>query len=193
MPWDNDKDEDLDWAEKHLESRIKFCFDLKRGMSRAIADHIRVLLMEARYIQSRREIIETDMSDDEELEDVPSEYCIELGPIKANLISIFSADRSTVTDLMKLHLRLAVIRNEIELLENPVMRKIYEEINFPPKAIANELDARDQKVNVFIVTKEDTIGHQMEYLAAAKGFIDEEKVVKIVPTLKVKVDFSILH
>lgn len=73
MPWDNDNDEDLDWAEKHLKSRIKFCFDLKRGMSRSMADHIRVLLMEARYIQSQREIIEIDMSDDEELDDVPSE------------------------------------------------------------------------------------------------------------------------
>lgn len=73
MPWDNDNDEDLDWAQNHLESRIKFCFDLKRNMSRPMADHIRVLLMEARYIQGRREIIEVDMSDDEELEDVPSE------------------------------------------------------------------------------------------------------------------------
>lgn len=74
MPWDNDNDDDLDWAEKHLESRIKFCFDLKRGMNRATADHIRVQLMEARYIQSRREIIEVDMSDDEELDDAPSEF-----------------------------------------------------------------------------------------------------------------------
>lgn len=73
MPWDNDNDDDLDWAKNHLESRIKFCFDLKRNMSRTMTDHIRVLLMEARYIQSRRELIETDMSDDEELEDVASE------------------------------------------------------------------------------------------------------------------------
>lgn len=66
MPWNNDNDEDLDWAEKRLESRIKFCFDLKRNMSRPMADHIRVLLAEARYIQSRRELIEVEMSDDEE-------------------------------------------------------------------------------------------------------------------------------
>lgn len=66
MPWDNDNDEESDWASKYLESRIRFCFDLKRGMSRAMADHIRVLLMEARYIQSRREIIEIDLSDDDD-------------------------------------------------------------------------------------------------------------------------------
>lgn len=75
MPWDNDSDDDLDWAEKHLESRIRFCFDLKRGMSRAMADHIRLLLIEARYIQNRREIIEEDMrdiSDEEDLDETPS-------------------------------------------------------------------------------------------------------------------------
>lgn len=66
MPWDNDNDDDDDWAEKHLESRIKFCFDLKRGMSRAMADHVRILLLEARYIQGRRELIEDEMSEQEE-------------------------------------------------------------------------------------------------------------------------------
>lgn len=86
---------------------------------------------------------------------------------------------------MRLHLRLAVIRNEIELLENPAMRQIYEEINFQPKAIANELDGRKQKANVFIVTKENTIGHQIEYLAATKALIDAVQVVKIIPTLRV--------
>lgn len=87
--------------------------------------------------------------------------------------------------MMRLHLRLAMIRNEIELLENPIMRRTYEEIHFQPKAIANGLDVHNQKRNVnFIVTKEDTIGHQMEYLTAAKAFIDEEKLVKITPTLK---------
>lgn len=86
---------------------------------------------------------------------------------------------------MRLHLRLAVIRNEIELLENPEMRQIYEEINFQPKGIADKMSAIDQQANVFIVTKEDTIDHQMEYLTAAKAFINADKVVKIIPTLKV--------
>lgn len=87
---------------------------------------------------------------------------------------------------MRLHLRLAVIRNEIELLENPEMRKIYEEINFQPKAVTNG----DGYANVFIVTKEDTIAHQIEYLTAAKAAIDNDKVVKIVPTLKVSANES---
>lgn len=86
---------------------------------------------------------------------------------------------------MRLHLRLAVIRNEIELLENAQMRQIYEEVNFQPKGIAN---ASDRKASVYIVTKEDTIGHQMEYLTAARAFINDDEVVQIIPTLKVNTD-----
>lgn len=72
MPWDDSQDndeEDVDWCKKHLESRIRFCFDLKRAMSRPMADRIRKLLAEARYIQNKREIIEVEMSDDEALEE----------------------------------------------------------------------------------------------------------------------------
>lgn len=69
MPWDNDTDEDVDWCKKHLESRIRFCFALKRDMSRGMADHIRKLIAEARYIQNKREIMELEMSDDEDIDE----------------------------------------------------------------------------------------------------------------------------
>lgn len=70
MPWGKDNDEDLDWAEKHLESRIRFFYDLKRkDMKKSLAAHVRSLLVEARYIQKRRELLELDISDDEELDE----------------------------------------------------------------------------------------------------------------------------
>lgn len=79
MPWDDDNDEDTDWFEKHLESRMRFCFDLKRGMSRPMADHIRMLLTEARYIQSRRELLENDLEESDIDEDESSgKYCWKL-------------------------------------------------------------------------------------------------------------------
>lgn len=37
-------------------------------------------------------------------------------------------DKTEITDLMRLHLRLANIRNELEILENPEMREIYEDV-----------------------------------------------------------------
>ena len=38
-------------------------------MNRSMADHIRKLLAEARYIQNKREIMELEMSDDEDAEE----------------------------------------------------------------------------------------------------------------------------
>lgn len=69
MPWDDECDGDYDWCEKHLESRIRFCFDLKRNMSRPMADHIRKLLAEARYAANKRHIIIIEMNEDETFED----------------------------------------------------------------------------------------------------------------------------
>lgn len=69
MPWDNDTDDVVDWCQKHLETRIRFCFDLKRDMSRPMADHIRKLLAEARYIQNKREMVEMELDDDRALEE----------------------------------------------------------------------------------------------------------------------------
>lgn len=73
MPWDDDNDEDVDWCEKHLEPRIRFCFDLKRGMGRAMADHIRMLLTEARYIRCRCDLLEAALveSDFEDMDESP--------------------------------------------------------------------------------------------------------------------------
>lgn len=66
----------MDWAEKHLESRIHFYYDLqKTTMSRAVASHIRLLLTEARYIQQRREYLEYDMCDDDDLNATQPSKC----------------------------------------------------------------------------------------------------------------------
>lgn len=69
MPWDDECDDDCGWSEKHLEARINFYFDLKRNMSRPMADHIRKLLAEARYSADKRNIINIEMTEDETLED----------------------------------------------------------------------------------------------------------------------------
>lgn len=74
MPWDDDSDDEADWCKKHLESRIRFCFDLKRGISRGLAEHIRKLIAEARYIQNKRELMELEMSDNEDAEEGKSRF-----------------------------------------------------------------------------------------------------------------------
>lgn len=89
---------------------------------------------------------------------------------------------------MKLHLRLAVIRNEIELLENPEMRKIYEEINFKEKTF-QIIDTNVKPIS-YIVTRDDSLDKQIEYLKAVRSYTQSDKVVKIVPSLKVNFAFT---
>lgn len=92
-------------------------------------------------------------------------------------------DKSHVTDLMRLHLRLAVIRNEIELLENPEMRQMYEEIHFPTRK--TDTGNVTKRSNIFMVSLEGTISDQIEYMNAAKTHVSDDKSVKIVTTLQV--------
>lgn len=168
MPWDNDNDDDMNWVEKHLESRIRFCYDLKKkSMKRAMAVHIKTLLTEARYIQQRREYLEIGLSDDEELDD--------------------TLDKTQITDLMRLHLRLAIIRSEIEMLENPEMRKIYEEIKFDDeKCVKRGLDQKcsERGLIAYVVTEPYTFNKQMKYLSTVGKFVGEDKLVQMCPSLQ---------
>lgn len=94
-------------------------------------------------------------------------------------------DPQKVEDFMRMQLRMIEIRNQIEMLENPVIRKTYESINFKVKQVNNNDRICDETPNVYIVTKEDTITKQMEYFDAAKKMIGADVVVKFVPTLMV--------
>lgn len=85
---------------------------------------------------------------------------------------------------MRMQLRKIEIRNEIEMLENPVIRKTYEDVHFKAKS-NNNVSKYDQKANVFIVTMEDTIIKQMEYFESVKRAIGDDEIVKFVPSLKV--------
>ncbi|XP_017855400.1 protein nessun dorma [Drosophila busckii] len=139
MPWDKDCDDDRDWVQLHLHARIQLACDLsKNRLPRPLALHIRTLLMEARYIQQRLEYLELDLSDaeaesdDEAVElndnatDPPRKQSKTAGSPKDNALNRSSLP--PVTDLMCLHLRLAIIRSEFEILENPEMRRAYSEL-----------------------------------------------------------------
>ncbi|XP_030240747.1 protein nessun dorma [Drosophila navojoa] len=138
MPWDKDYDDDRDWVQMHLQARIQLACDLsKNRLPRPLALHMRTLLMEARYIQQRLEYLELDMSDaeaesdDEAVElndnttDPPRKQPKTGGSPKSNNLN---KSMLPVTDLMCLHLRLAIIRSEFEILENPEMRRAYSEL-----------------------------------------------------------------
>ncbi|XP_012155181.1 protein nessun dorma isoform X2 [Ceratitis capitata] len=171
MPWDNDNDDDLNWVEKHLESRIRFCYDLrKRTMKKTLTAHVRKLLTESKYLQQRREYLELGLTDEDE------------GDLEETV------SKTEITDLMRLHLRLAMIRNEIELLENPEMRRIFQEIKFPDEEYKqeNQDDMTVEKVcdRIFLVMMPSTLQQQIDLIETAKDSIPKNALVQTVKTLQ---------
>ncbi|XP_017095684.2 protein nessun dorma [Drosophila bipectinata] len=136
MPWDKDYDDDRDWVQMHLQARIQLACDLsKNKLSRPLALHMRNLLEEARYIQQRLEYLELDLSDVEAESDDEAVELNDNAPEPArkqsktgNANASLNASILPVTDLMCLHLRMAIIRSEFEILENPEMRRAYSEM-----------------------------------------------------------------
>lgn len=151
MPWDNDIDEDFDWAEKHLESRMRFCNDLKKkNIKRSLATHIKTLLAEAKYIQERREYIVVGLDADEpNLEDTIS--------------------NSEKAELMKIHLRLSMIKSEMDILENPETRLLYEESK-------SEIESSGEKAKVFIVTSPHSMDKQLIFLEKVKSMLSNSSI-----------------
>lgn len=153
MPWDVDNDEDVDWSTTCLESRMRFCYDLKADMNLALATHIRALLAEAEYIQRRREYLELDISDDEDMND----------------------NKTEITELMSLHVRLANIKHEIKMWENPKLRKVFEPIKFPLR----------QPGRISIVMERSTVlPKHIRDLETAREIIGEEESVETSSSLQ---------
>ena len=181
MPWDYDNDDDHDWAAKHLEKRIKFYCDIvNKKMSRSLLSHIRILCSEAQYIQQRRVNLEMDLNDDED-DDDDEEF-----------------ENTHVTKLMRLHLRLNIIKNEIEMLENPDIRRVYEIIKFPggnkndmTSSVKNiEKSDFEESADFYIVASKGTLKDQLAYLNKASEIIGEEKLVQISSTMQESLDSS---
>lgn len=108
MPWDYDDDDTSDWVSKHLESRLRLFYDLKNGViPRTISEHIRSLLVEAKRLQAKREQLELEIGSDDDVDVNDSEV-----------------KNEKVEMLMNLHVRTIQIKNEMEILENPLMRNV---------------------------------------------------------------------
>lgn len=147
MPWDNDNDDSFDWEERHLNNRIKFYFDLKmKNINRRLSTRITSLLTEARYLQKRKEYLEIGLSDDED--------------------EAIEEENTSVGEMMRLHLRMNTIKSEIEMFENPVMRKAFEENNCKTK-----IECKN-----FLVTNVGKLSDVITYLTEAKTFIGNENI-----------------
>lgn len=90
-------------------------------------------------------------------------------------------DKTEITDLMRLHLRLANIRNELEILENPEMRDIYEDVRQRSKATT-----KSSTVSALIVCPIGPLDVQRQHLdwCERNGVASAGAAVRIMPTLQ---------
>lgn len=71
MPWDEDSDDDYDWADRHLESRIHFYYDMKKKIKPSLVGHIQKLLIEADYLQQQKKMLENEVDDIDGVDGAP--------------------------------------------------------------------------------------------------------------------------
>lgn len=132
MPWDNEDDDNIDWVSEHLESRLKFAYEIRRGaIDKQTCDLIRSLVREARHIWKKISHLENLITDDEDKK--------------------FQTEDTTFK-LMNLHFRLDQIKSEVGLLENPTLREMLLKHN----AIEN-VKSKDEKVTCYFVWLDGTL------------------------------------
>lgn len=159
-------------------------------ISRALTSHIRVLLAEARYIQQRREYLECGISDDEDdcIEDLNQTQKSKFKLILFFFFSIahineylLNLDSNKINDLIRMHIRLNTIKNEIDILENPDMRKAFEE------NLNSNLNGNKSKTtcNSFMVTFPGSITDQINHLHSLKTIINNDEQIELYRSLKV--------
>lgn len=174
-PWDYDDGDDRDWAEKYLDSRIKFYCDLKnRTMPKRLNSHVLTLLDEANQLQMKRELLTLHMDDEDEND---------------------LTEDSPTAELLKIRLRLQTIRSEIDTLEffAPEMREVYEQARFPRETYYDEQSESSLKSSdssVFVVTRTGSLEEQIDYLEKAKRFIGTQRTVQICDSLQDALDRS---
>lgn len=146
LPWD--QEDDSDFAQKLLEPRMQLFFDLKnKKISKGLSSHIRGIINEAKHVQQSREQVESSFEDDS----------------VENIDISCGESKEKARKLLQLHFRMNQIKHDIDIICNPEMRQLYEEIKFPKQG--------DGKT--FVVAKTGTLSEQVELINELKRKVDE--------------------
>lgn len=138
-----------DFLCNHLQPRMNLFFDLKsKKMSKGLSSHIRKMISEANHIHSLRE-------------DVENSFDLESPDIS------HGEAKEKARQLLQLHLRMNMIKHELDILVNPEMRNIYEEVKF-----GHQADAK-----IFAVVKPGTLQEQFEVLKELQKKVADDQEV----------------
>ncbi|KAF7992252.1 hypothetical protein HCN44_001577 [Aphidius gifuensis] len=181
MPWDCDDDDNVDWVQLHLETRLRLFFDMKRGIvNKDTCDIIRTLIREAKDIHTKITRLEIDFSDDDndDEDDEQETKCL--------------VDEDKACQLMKLHLRMQKIKTEIDVLENPVMRNLLQrnpDLNNKNIA-AKRRESRGRKLEAFFVWHGGSLEETINCLNKITEFLPKDIFTKTSSCLQEALDAS---
>ncbi|KAB0804033.1 hypothetical protein PPYR_01003 [Photinus pyralis] len=114
LPWDIEED-CRNWFDKHLSSRLHLFYDLRNGTIPApTAEIIKGLLTEARHLEIRQNCLLQNIDDD-----IPEQS-------------------KQAENLLIIRARMMEIRNEVEMLENPLLRNVLLENKPDPPSQSDE-------------------------------------------------------
>lgn len=162
MPWDSDDDDTQDWVVNHLGVRLELFFNMKEGLvCKKTCEVIRSLMMVGCDIMAKIAKLETEISEDEEEAES-------------------TMDEMKTCQLMKLHLRLHQIKNEMDVLENPQMRDILVKNQ---GMIVNEKEykrreSRGKQIEAHFVWLGGSLEETIQALNLAKSFLPNDIFVK---------------
>ncbi|XP_014472675.1 PREDICTED: uncharacterized protein LOC106743398 isoform X2 [Dinoponera quadriceps] len=156
MPWDNEEDDNIDWVSQHLESRIKFAYDIKRGIiDKQTCDLIRSLIREGKQIWEKISKLENLISDDDEDKKLTA---------------------NTTVELMNLHFRLQQIKSEMDVLENATMREMVLKYQ---NSVEKNIKSKDEKITCYFVWLEGTLKELRKTCDQVEEMLPNDLSIKI--------------
>lgn len=170
MPWDTDDEENVDWLSKYLEIRLRLYYDIKTGViPRHTAEHLQSLITEAKSLQLKRVNVEEEMSDEDDI-DVDLNYSLD----QPNVLN------ENIQTLMNVHIRMIQIKNEVEILENPVLRSVYLKLKTEEYEEVDEVQTR-----YWIILKSgSTADEYIDFLQKVKEIYPPETKFKSSPSIQ---------
>lgn len=164
MPWDENEDENIDWVEQHLESRIRLFFYMNYGIiDKEICNIVKSLIFEAKEIKHKLPIILGELSEEKWNDKKQSEDYLEL---------------ESVYD--RFHFRFLQIKAEMNLLESFSLRELHRKNQMCIKKQINDDDNKNSEKTHYFVWLGGTIKELQKLSNKIQEMFSEDIAIKYV-------------
>ncbi|GLH14499.1 Protein nessun dorma [Gryllus bimaculatus] len=152
MPWDVDDDDNQNWVQQHLESRLKLFFDMQNGSILAeMVLQLQYLISEGRRIQTKISELEDKIEDD-------------------------MNDETVMCDLMDLHYCKDQIKSKFEMYEDPYKRSLL--VWKQCRKNSDKTESSNHQKVTYMIWSGGPLNSYIAFLNEAKSYVKAEELVK---------------